>query len=67
MVVDLASMAMETPAAVSIDFDDDGTEWVEFDLSRMKEDEFYPFAYHGELWTVKRCHKTVDIMKLVDC
>lgn len=59
-------MNMETPA-VAIKFDNDGTEWIEFDPSKMHKDEFYPFAYQGELWTLKKCHRTVSIMKLVDC
>lgn len=56
---------LETPVAIT--FDDDGTEWVEFEPAKMREDEDYPFAYHGELWALKKCHRTVSVMKFADC
>lgn len=61
----MINLKSEPPVAIA--FDKDGTEWVEFDLDKMKEDEFYPFPYQGELWAANKCHKTVSVMKFADC
>lgn len=56
-------MEMETETPVSINFDNDGTEKVQFDLSKMDRGKLYPFAYQGELWVLKKCQRSVSIMK----
>ena len=53
----------ETETTVSITFDDDGTQKVVFNPSKMSNDKLYPFAYRGELWTLKKCYRTISIMK----
>lgn len=59
-------MEKETPV-VSIKFDNDGTERVVFNPGKMCKDKLYPFAYQGELWTIRKCQRTVSVMKLADC
>lgn len=60
----MIKLELETPVAIY--FDEDGTEKVIFDPSKMRKDEFYPFAYQGELWALKKCHRTVSVMKFAD-
>lgn len=62
----MIKLELETPA-VSIYFDNEGNEKVTFDPAKMIKDEFYPFSYQGELWTLRKCHRTVSVMKLADC
>lgn len=62
----MAMMEMETKTEtpVSIMFDNDGTQKVVFNPAKMNNEKLYPFAYQGELWTLKKCYRTVSIMKL---
>lgn len=60
-------MLLESSQPVCVKFDKDGTERIEFDPSKMNKDELYPFAYKGELWTLRKCQRTVSVMKLADC
>jgi hypothetical protein len=61
----MIKLELETP--ITVNFDNDGTETVTFNPAKMNRDEFYPFAYQGELWALKKCHRTVSVMKFADC